>query len=219
VEPSPSQPDLAAQKGRVIVHPGFVRAAHWINATAMVMMILSGWGIYNASPLFPFSFPRSLTIGGWLAGSIAWHFAAMWLLVVNGLAYVAYGLLKGHFARRFLPLTPRQVWTDASAALRLKLRHRAGTYNAVQRALYVGVLVLGIILVLSGLSLWKPVQLQGLANLMGGYEVARRVHFLAMTGLVLFIAVHLGLVIIVPSTLPSMITGRARMQADLEIRP
>ena len=139
--------------------------------------------------------------------------------MVNGLAYVAYGLLKGHFVRRFLPLTPRLVGSDASAALRLKLRHRPGTYNAVQRASYVGVLVLGIVVVLSGLSLWKPVQLQGLANLMGGYEVARRVDFLAMAGLVLFIAVHLALVIIVPSTLPGMITGRARVQADVEVRP
>ena len=85
----------------------------------MAMMILSGWGIYNASPLFPFSFPRPITLGGWLAGSIAWHLAAMWLLVVNGLAYVAYGLLKGHFVRRFLPLTPRLVGSDASAAFRV----------------------------------------------------------------------------------------------------
>ena len=96
--------------------------------------------------------------------------------------------------------------------------HRPGTYNAVQRASYVGVLVLGILLVLSGLSLWKPVQLQALADLMGGYEAARRVHFLAMAGVVLFIAVHLALVVIVPSTLPGMITGRARVQPDVEVR-
>jgi thiosulfate reductase cytochrome b subunit len=218
VKPPPPRPAAAPQE-TIVVHPGFVRVAHWINAAAMVIMIMSGWGIYNATPLFPFSFPSPITLGGWLAGSIAWHFAAMWLLVVNGLAYVAYGVLKGHFARRFLPLTPRLVWADASAALRLTLRHRPGTYNAVQRASYVGVLVLGVVLVLSGLSLWKPVQLHGLATLMGGYEVARRIHFMAMAGLVLFIAVHLALVVIVPSTLPGMITGRARVPADLRVRP
>jgi thiosulfate reductase cytochrome b subunit len=219
VEPSPSQSDVAVQKATIIVvHPGFVRVTHWVNAAATVIMILSGWGIYDASPLFGFRFPHAITLGGWLGGSIAWHFAAMWLFVLNGLAYLGYGLIRGHFARRLLPLTPRLVWADAWAAFRLKLRHRPGTYNAVQRASYVGVLVLGILLVLSGLSLWKPVQLQALANLMGGYETARRVHFLAMAGLVLFIAIHLALIVIVPSTLPGMITGRARVQADVEVR-
>ena len=215
----PSKTDVAVQKATIIVvHPGFVRVTHWINAAATVIMILSGWGIYDASPLFGFRFPHAITLGGWLGGSIAWHFAAMWLFVANGLAYLAYGLLRGHFVRRFLPLTPRLVWADTRAAFRLKLRHRPGTYNAVQRASYVGVLVLGILLVLSGLSLWKPVQLQSLANLIGGYEAARRVHFLTMAGLVLFVAVHLALVVIVPGTLPGMITGRARVQAAVEVR-
>jgi thiosulfate reductase cytochrome b subunit len=198
----------------IVVHPFAVRATHWLNAAAMVMMIMSGWGIYDASPFFGFRVPAALTVGGWLGGSIAWHFAAMWLFVVNGLAYLLYGLLTGHFVRHFLPLTPKLVWTDAWAALRLKLPHRPGTYNAVQRASYVGVALLGILVVLSGLSLWKSVQFQSLAALMGGYEVARRVHFLCMAGLVLFIVVHLFLVAIVPSTLPSMITGRAKAPAD-----
>jgi thiosulfate reductase cytochrome b subunit len=215
----PSKTDVAVQKATIIVvHPGFVRVTHWVNAAATVIMILSGWGIYDASPLFGFRFPHAITLGGWLGGSIAWHFAAMWLFVVNGLAYLGYGLIRGHFVRRFLPLTPRLVRADAWAAFRLKLSHRPGTYNAVQRASYLGVLVLGILLVLSGLSLWKPVQLQALADLMGGYEAARRVHFLAMAGVVLFIAVHLALVVIVPSTLPGMITGRARVQPDVEVR-
>ena len=219
MQPSPSQSDPAVQKATVVVvHPATVRVTHWVNAAAVAMMILSGWGIYNASPLFPFRFPHGVTLGGWLGGSIAWHFAAMWLFVLNGLAYIGYGLVRRHFARRFLPLTPRLVSTDAWAAVRLKLRHRPDAYNAVQRASYVGVLVLGIVLVLSGLSLWKPVQLHELASLMGGYEAARRVHFLAMTGMVLFIFVHLALVAIVPSTLPGMITGRARVQADVEVR-
>jgi thiosulfate reductase cytochrome b subunit len=219
VEPAPAQSDVAVQRATVVVvHPGVVRVTHWVNAAAVVMMILSGWGIYNASPLFLFSFPHGVILGGWLGGSIAWHFAAMWLFVLNGRAYVGYGLVRRHFVRRFLPLTPGLVWADASAAVRLRLHHRPGAYNAVQRASYVGVLMLGILLVLSGLSLWKPVQFNELASLMGGYEAARRVHFLAMAGMVLFILVHLALVAIVPSTLPAMITGRARVPADVEIR-
>lgn len=213
------KPDVTVQETTIIVvHPGFVRVTHWVNAAATIMMILSGWGIYDASPLFGFRFPHAITIGGWLGGSIAWHFAAMWLLMANALAYLTYGLLRGHFVRRFLPLTPRLVWADTRAAFRLELRHQSGTYNAVQRASYVGVLALGVLLVISGLSLWKPIQLQVLANLIGGYEAARRVHFLAMAGLVLFIVVHLALVAIVPSTLPGMITGRAKVQADVEVR-
>jgi len=214
--PPTSDTGTPEQVTMLLVHSGFVRATHWINAAATVVMILSGWGIYDASPFFGFRFPHDITLGGWLAGSIAWHFAAMWVFLINGLAYLVYGMVRGHFVRRFLPLTPRLVWVDARAALRFRLRHRAGTYNAVQRAAYVGVLLLGIILVLSGLSLWKPVQLQFLANLIGGYEAARRIHFLAMAGLVFFIAVHLALVAIVPSTLPGMITGRARMKAEVE---
>jgi thiosulfate reductase cytochrome b subunit len=203
----------SSERGRaIVVHPWLVRVTHWINAAAITLMLLSGWGIYNASPLFGFTFPRGITLGGWLGGSIAWHFAAMWMLVVNGLIYVIYGLVSGHFARSFLPLGPRLFWRDARAALRLQLVHQPGGYNAVQRSAYVGVLLLGVVLVLSGLSLWKPVQLQELASLMGGYERVRRVHFLAMAGLALFIFVHLLLVALVPRTLPGMITGRVRTQ-------
>ncbi|MBP0495080.1 MULTISPECIES: cytochrome b/b6 domain-containing protein [Roseomonas] len=190
-------------------HPLLVRITHWINAFAMVCMIMSGWGIYNASPLFGFRFPQWATLGGWLGGSIAWHLAVMWLLVGNGLVYGLYGALGGHFRRRLLPLRPREMLADIVAALRLRLAHRAGTYNAVQRATYVGVLLLGILILASGLALWKPVQLHGLAGLLGGYEAARRVHFLAMAGIVGFTLLHLVMVALVPRTLPGMITGGA----------
>jgi thiosulfate reductase cytochrome b subunit len=204
----------------VAVHPLIVRITHWLNAIAMVCMIMSGWQIYNASPLFPFTFPRWATLGGWLGGAIAWHLAAMWLLVVNALAYFAYGLAGRHFLRSFLPLTPRLVWRDLVDALRFRLKHRLGAYNAVQRLAYVVVLLLGMLALASGLALWKPVQLHGLAALLGGYEVARRIHFLAMAGIVAFIVLHLALVALVPRTLPSMITGRARIPAShAEVEP
>tara|TARA_R110000868_G_scaffold91999_4_gene254967 strand:- start:25370 stop:26014 length:645 start_codon:yes stop_codon:yes gene_type:complete len=190
-------------------HPLIVRLTHWVNAFAMVLMIGSGWRIYNASPLFDFMFPRSITIGGWLGGALQWHFAAMWLLVANGLVYLAYGLWSGHLNRAMLPVSPKAFWDDTVAALKFKLAHSLGTYNAVQKVLYLGVIALGVLVVLSGLAIWKPVQFHLLTSLFGGYEGARIVHFLCMSGIVAFIFVHLALVLLVPSTLLPMITGRA----------
>jgi len=195
---------------RVVVHSLIVRITHWINAFAMVCMVMSGWAIYNASPIFPFRFPVWATGGGWLGGSIAWHFAAMWLLVGNGLVYLAHGLATRHLRRHLLPVRPREVLRDFMRALRFQLPHEVGSYNAVQRLLYVAVLLLGVLLVASGLSIWKPVQFWWLAAMFGGFDFARRVHFVAMAGVVGFVVVHLALVMLVPRTLPSMITGRAR---------
>ena len=186
-----------------------MRLTHWVNAAAMAVMIASGWRIYNASPLFPFVFPAWATLGDWLGGALAWHFAAMWLLAANFLTYLLFGLKSGHIRRRLLPLSAREVAHDLKLALRFRLPHTEGGYNAVQRLLYVlvGVGIAGAIA--SGLALWKPVQLAPLTMALGGYEAARRVHFAAMSGLVAFVVVHLALVAIVPRTLLPMITGRA----------
>ena len=200
------------RRGKIRIHPLIVRLTHWVNAFAMVCMIMSGWKIYDASPLFPFTFPAWATLGGWLGGAIAWHLAAMWLLVANGLIYAAYGLIGGHFRRSLLPISPQAVGRDLRAALTLRLPHRLGHYNAVQRLLYVVVLLAGVLAVASGLALWKPVQLNFLSTLFGGYEITRRVHFVAMSGIVGFIVVHLLLVLLVPRTLPPMITGSARKE-------
>ena len=193
-----------------VLHPLAVRIAHWLNAFAIVCMLMSGWAIYNASPIFGFRFPAWMTLGGWLGGAIAWHFAAMWLLMANGLFYLLYGVLSGHFRRHFLPLHVRDVLLDAVQALRLRLPHQAGSYNAVQKFLYCGVIALGVLVVLSGLSLWKPVQLEFLSNLFGGFDFARKVHFAAMAGIATFVVVHLLLVALVPKTLLPMITGLGR---------
>jgi thiosulfate reductase cytochrome b subunit len=195
------------------VHPLAVRITHWVNVFAMLIMIASSWRIYNASPLFDFKFPRDLTLGGWLGGALQWHFAAMWLLVVNGLVYVAYGVVSRHFKSNFLPLTPRSVWQEFSKALRGRIKHEVGVYNAVQRAAYVGVLAVLAVLVLSGLAIWKPVQFQELAALMGGFEGARLVHFIAMALVVLFVAVHVFMAVLVPRTLLPMFGGRASTSA------
>jgi thiosulfate reductase cytochrome b subunit len=192
-----------------LIHPVWVRISHWINAVAMLVMIGSGWEVYNASPLFGFNFPESVTLGGWLGGALLWHFAAMWLLAVNGIAYVALGLATGRFRAKLLPIRPGEVISDAKAALTFKLPHDdLSKYNAVQRLLYTGIIVVAIVIVLSGLSIWKPVQLQWLTALFGGYDTARYVHFFCMAAIVGFLVVHVLLALIVPKSLRAMVTGR-----------
>jgi thiosulfate reductase cytochrome b subunit len=192
-----------------IIHPVWVRMCHWVNALAILVMIGSGWQIYNASPLFDFDFPGQITLGGWLAGALLWHFAAMWVLVVNGIVYVTLGLATGRFRRKLLPITPREVIADVKAALTFKLAHDDLThYNAVQKLLYAGVILCGIVIVLSGISIWKPVQFQELTALFGGYDAARYVHFFAMAAIVGFLVVHVALAVLVPKSLRAMVTGR-----------
>src|ERR1700756_3067722 len=192
-----------------VIQPAWVRAMHWANAVAMILMIMSGWQIYNASPLFGFTFPRSITLGGWLGGALLWHFAAMWLLMINGLAYLVTGFATGRFRRKLLPITSTGVFADLKAALTFKLAHDdLSTYNYVQKLLYAGIILVGIVIVLSGLSIWKPVQLQYLTALFGGYDVARYVHFVCMSLICLFLIVHVALALLVPKSLRAMIIGR-----------
>ncbi|MGC8536346.1 MAG: cytochrome b/b6 domain-containing protein [Rhizomicrobium sp.] len=189
------------------IHPLPLRIMHWLNVIAIVTLIGSGWEIYNASPILPFSFPQWAVIGEWLGGAIAWHFAAIWLLMLNGLAYLIWGTASGHFRRKLLPITPRAVFDDLLAALSLRLQHEEGVYNAVQRLLYWGVISLGILAVLSGLAVWKPVQLWYLSDLFGGFAFSRIVHFAAMSGICAFLLIHVLLVALVPRVLPAMIFG------------
>jgi thiosulfate reductase cytochrome b subunit len=193
-----------------VIQPAWVRVMHWINAVAVVLMIMSGLQIYNASPLFRWlTFSHSITLGGWLAGALLWHFAAMWLLMINGLVYLITGFATGRFARKLFPISPRGVISDAAAALTFKLSHDdLSKYNQVQRLLYAGIIVVGILIVLSGLSIWKPVQFQYLTALFGGYDIARYVHFFCMSTIVAFLFVHVLLAVLVPKSLRAMIIGR-----------
>ncbi|VVE70388.1 thioredoxin reductase [Pandoraea anapnoica] len=191
------------------VQPWWLRVTHWLNVLAVVVMVMSGWRIYNASPIFPFRFPNEITLGGWLGGALQWHFAAMWLLVANGLIYLTTNAASGRFLRRFFPLTPRGVLHDLFAALRGRLTHDDPRhYNQVQRAAYLFAVLDLVLLVASGLAIWKPVQLGWLCTLFGGFQGARLVHFIAMAGLVGFVVVHVAMVALVPRTLRTMITGR-----------
>ncbi len=209
IEATHDQVLTPATPAGAVIHPVWVRVTHWINVVAMVVMIGSGWEIYNASPLFPFVFPRGITLGGWLAGALLWHFAAMWLLAVNGLVYLVLGFLTGRFRRKLVPIRPADVLSDARAALTGKLNHDdLSVYNAVQKLLYLGVILAGIVIVLSGLAIWKPVQLQELTALFGGYDAARYVHFFAMATIVGFLIVHVIMALVVPKSLRAMITGR-----------
>ena len=198
----------------VAVHPLAVRITHWVNALAVLMMITSGWQIYNASPLFAFTFPGAVTLGGWLAGGLQWHFAAMWLFVLNGVVYLTYGIVSGHFRRRLMPISPPAVFRDVLDAFKGRLAHGdLSVYNAAQRAAYVALILALIVMVASGLAMWKPVQLYRLASLMGDYEGARLLHFFAMSAVAFIVLVHVAMVILVPRTFPSMFTGRIRRSA------
>ena len=196
------------------VHPLTVRITHWVNVLAVLVMLASGWQIYNASPLFGFSFPAGITLGGWLAGALQWHFAAMWLFAANGLVYLLYGILSGHFRRRLLPVSPSAVVRDVGNALRGRLAHEdLSVYNAAQRAAYVALIFFLAVLILTGLVLWKPVQLYSLGMFMGDYDGARYLHFFAMAAVVLIVLVHVVMVALVPRTFPTMITGRLHEKA------
>jgi thiosulfate reductase cytochrome b subunit len=194
----------------ILIHPLLVRITHWINVLAVLIMITSGWEIYNASPLFSFTFPPDITLGGWLAGALQWHFAGLWLFVLNGLVYFLYGIFSGHFRRKLLPISPAAILRDVRNAFRGKLAHDdLSVYNAAQRAAYLALIFFLILLIATGLAIWKPVQLYWLASLMGDYEGARLLHFFAMAAVVVIVIVHVVMVALVPRTLPTMFTGKA----------
>ncbi|KAA1003765.1 cytochrome b/b6 domain-containing protein [Paraburkholderia panacisoli] len=194
----------------VTTQPAWVRITHWINALAIVLMVMSGWQVYDASPIFSFlRFPSAITLGDWLGGALLWHFAIMWLLVVNFLAYLGMNLASGRLRRKLLPISFRSIATDLVAALRGTLGHEDLTrYNAVQKLAYLVVIVDIVFVILSGLAIWKSVQFPLLRLLMGGYDNARVVHFFAMSVLVAFFVVHVVMIALVPRSLLLMIRGR-----------
>jgi thiosulfate reductase cytochrome b subunit len=194
-------------------HPVAIRVMHWIGVYAMGCMIFSGWEIYNASPSLPFLFPAWTGLGDWLGGALAWHLSAMWLLFADGTAYLVYGFVSGHFRRDLKLPRPAEVGHDVVAALTFRLKHHIGHYNAVQRMLYGGVIIAIILQVLTGLSIWKPVQLGWLTGLFGGYPIARGIHLATMFGIVAFVLVHVAMVVLHPSTLKSMIV---KVPAEIE---
>lgn len=190
------------------IHPAWLRAMHWLNALAVVVLMMSGWRIYNATAFLGFAIPKDITLGGWLGGALQWHFAAMWLLAANGLLNLSFNLGTSRLWRKFFPLSGAALLADVRAALQGKLAHADPRhYNMVQKLAYLLVIADSVVLVLSGLVLWKSVQFPLLRELVGGYEGARRVHFFAMAVLAAFVLVHLLMVALVPRTLRTMVRG------------
>src|SRR4051812_5476826 len=215
-------------------HHPIVRITHWINAIALTVMIGTGLQIFNAYPAFarkgetfccyPFAghpIPKSLTFGGWLAGARMWHFAMMWVLVVNGLIYLAFIYLHGEWR----DLVPRRgQLRDVVEMIRFYTtarpdHPRQGKHNALQRLAYFSLPIVAALAVLTGIAIWKPVQLSGLTWVFGGYVWARYWHFLAMVAIVALTVGHIFMVFTVdPYSIPSMITGRYREDLSPEAR-
>jgi thiosulfate reductase cytochrome b subunit len=198
----------AAPKQRRL-HPLPLRIMHWINAVAIFIMIGSGWKIYNDDVLLGWlHFPDAIVIGKWAQYGLQWHFFGMWIFVLNGLAYLSYGIASGRFWQKLFPVSPREVIATVGDALRLRLGHDDLThYNAVQKILYLGIMAVGVLIVISGLALWKPVQFSPLADLFGTFQTIRVVHFLCMSAIVAFLVVHIMLALLVPKSLLAMVTG------------
>jgi len=191
------------------LHPLPLRIMHWINAVAIFIMIGSGWKIYDDDIIFSFlRFPDTIVIGKWAQYGLEWHFFGMWIFVLNGLAYLSYGIATARFRRKLFPISIREFLVTIGEALQFRLRHDDLThYNAVQKVLYLGVMMVGILTVISGLALWKPVQFSELANLFGSFQNIRLVHFFCMAAIVAFIVVHVTLALLVPQSLAAMLTG------------
>jgi thiosulfate reductase cytochrome b subunit len=190
------------------IAPLYVRLTHWLNALAVLLMITSGLKIYNASPIFNFLIPNTLTTGGWLGGALLWHFAVMWLLLVNGLVYLVMNVSTGRLLNRFLPLSVKSLLRDVIDTLKGRLSHDdLSKYNTIQKLAYLSVIADVVLLILSGLAVWKPVQFSLLRDLMGGFDNARIVHFYGMAFMVLFIVIHVVMVALVPKTLLVMLRG------------
>ncbi|MGA9658606.1 MAG: cytochrome b/b6 domain-containing protein [Asticcacaulis sp.] len=198
------------------IHPLWLRLIHWCNAAAVIVLIMSGWRIYNANRFMhlyvPFTnerlFPAKWTLGGWLGGAIQWHFAAIWILFASAILYAILFILSRR-GRQFWPVTLKGLWSDIKATLTGHLSHAdIRQYNMIQKLAYLFAMADLVVLIASGLVLWKSVQFGWLRVLMGGYEMARHVHFYAMAALVAFIFVHVVMAFLVPKTIKAMLWGR-----------
>jgi thiosulfate reductase cytochrome b subunit len=206
----------------VYEHPWAVRFCHWANAVSVTVLAMSGLQIFSAFPAFGPKIPQqnlidavpeAVALGGWLGGALQWHFTFMWIFAASGLLYVMSQILSGHwrtvlFARRdvaglwpmvrhYFLFGPKPVVTEQ--------------YNALQKQAYTTALLLGTLSLLTGVVMYKPVQLSALGWIFGGYHGARLIHFLSMCGLLAFIPGHLIMVLLHGwDNFASMLTGWKR---------
>lgn len=211
----PDNPPSPAGRAAPTVQPRWVRVAHWINALAFVTMLFSGWQVYKADPYW-FDLPGWWpTLGGDLPGALQWHFSAMWLLAFNGIVAVASLLATGRFKRLYIPVHTTQLWRELRALMSGRVEHQVtNERSALQKIAYMGVILLLLLEIMSGLSIWKPVQLHWLTTCLGGYESARRVHFVVMGLLAAFVTGHMILAFAAPRLLLAML-GRRRVPKDV----
>jgi thiosulfate reductase cytochrome b subunit len=206
--------------------PAAIRLAHWINIPLLVIMAGSGLQIFAAYPAlgprgglyrwYPFQNdapPSWLRFGGWLAGARHWHFAIAWFLIFNGVIYLIYMIASGEWRRRVF--IPSRDTSNALAMFAYYLRLRKSPppedfYNGLQRMAYTSAILFGVVVVLSGLAIYKPVQLYWITAAFGGYDVARVVHLSCLVLLASFTAMHLVLVALHPRTIVTMVTGGHR---------
>lgn len=213
--------------------PWPIRATHWVNVVLLAILAGSGLQILVAYPVLgpmgePYAWyplqgfvpPGPLRIGQWLAGARNWHFAFGWFFVLNAAVYAVYLFASGEWRQRlFWP--PRDARNAVETVLHdLRLRRTApapvGLYNGMQRLSYTGVLAIAPLLVLTGLAMYKPVQLPRLTALLGGYDVARALHLLVLVALALFTVVHVAQVVLHPRTFLDMTVAR---RGRVEVRP
>lgn len=197
------------------IRSGLLRITHWLNAFLIIAMMLSGWGVYNGAPSFDFRFPEMLTVGTNAMESSQWHFGFMWLLIIAMSIYLAFGIVTGHFRRHFSWRSEARLLQDIKQAFSFKLKYQPGVYNAVQRIAYTVVVMLVVVLILSGIALWQPVQFQTLTLLMGDYEATRMVHFIATLLLVGFTILHLLMAFVSPKAIWAMITGKITQKQEV----
>lgn len=188
-------------------HPLAIRWFHWINFPVLGIMIWSGLLIYWANDVyrigfgdttlikfFPKSFYDTFKINGRLSEGMAYHFLFMWLFFLNGIAYVLYTIFSGEW-RDLVPQKGsfKRSWQVLLHDLRIRKTAPpiTGKYNDAQRIAYTAIIVMGIGSILTGLAIYKPVQLEWLCWIFGGYKMARIIHFALTIGYVLFFLVHI----------------------------
>ena len=212
-------------KGRR-AQPWLIRLTHWLNVPLLLLIAGSGLQIFAAYPAlgprgalygwYPWDGippPTWARFGGWLAGARHWHFALGWFLVLNGIAYLSYMAARGEWRRR--GFRPHRDTRNAILMLLYYLRLRRiappiDFYNGLQRLAYSSIMVIALAEVLSGLAIYKPVQLWWLGSLFGGYDGARAVHLIGLGLLALFTVMHLVMVALHPRAILTMLTGGKR---------
>jgi len=213
-----STPNSESSEPAVYEHPWPVRFCHWLNSIALLVLVGSGFQIFRAFPSFGpkipqtdlLHWPKAFALGGWLGGGLQWHLTFMWIYIATGVFYFCYQLFSGNYRQiLFTPSDIRGVWPMVHYYFFFGPQPEPRqVYNPLQKLAYTSVLVLGVLSVLTGLAVWKPVQFSRLAWPMGGFHYARVWHFAVMWAILFFLLGHLIMVVLHGwNNFISMLTG------------